>query len=1098
MTRFWRIACLSALALAGLLDAAAGAPARSLRFENLVQRQSTVPTNTVASLEQDSQGFIWMGTQGGLYRYDGYHSTIFRHDAADPRSLPGDHVGAMLRDRQQRMWFGTSNGLARYDPASGDFTVYHPKEPAGVAHVSTFVRRIISDGKDGLWLGTARGLMHFDPASGAFEIYRHDAGRPDSLASDQVLALALDARGGLWLGGPLVGLSYLAPGSQSFRHFRIDDPARPDVRLNTVNALQFDLQQRLWIGTGKGVLKWQPESDWQTRKSLPPPDGFSEFSVYTFYQDGHANMWVGTQPTGLLQWDPAAGKFASYRHSPGDSHSLPSNRISAMLLDRSGTFWVGTWDNGVSRVDLASRGFERFIPAADGSADPLSGNVIGSLSRAGPGRLWLGAPGGVRLFDIASHRVIRHYRHDPAKPGTLSNNFVISVLQQPGGPLWVGTSTGLNRLDTPDGEFREIRFPIKSTNFIRKIVPSRDGSLWIASDGGLLRFDPRTEQATAFLHDPQDPGSRGTSSANAALEDRRGRLWVGSPYGFGLDMMMPGSGKFTRHRADLKRRDSLSNDFVTSLYEDDKGGIWVGTAGGLNQVIEEPDGSIRFRTFGAKDGLSSSDIFAIRSDRRGMLWMSVRGGMARLDPATGIVTNFFASDGITDGNFVADASLIGEDGTLYFAGFRGMTAVRPEEVRSNTIPARVAVTDLSVQNRSLRLLPHPEKIDLQGTVTDPRHLRLPWNRAIFSIEFTALHFADPERNRYAYRLEGFDRSWIDTDASHRYATYTNLDPGEYVFRVKAANKNGIWEEAGLALPVTILPPFWATWWFRLLAALFVLASLVLLFRWRVRRLEKNQARLELLVDERTLELASKNAALSEAYVALENLSVTDPLTGLHNRRFLDQKLPDDVALALRRHESAGPAAPLDAALIFFLIDLDYFKTVNDRYGHAAGDQVLLQIRQRLELVFRETDYLVRWGGEEFLVVAREANPANASEIADRVRAVVAESEFLLDEGLSIRQSCSIGFACFPFSESQPRLLTWQQVVKLADLAMYAAKRSGRSAWVGMMCGADELSQQQVEQMLQAPDAAVRDGSLKVSASTTRELLMAAWESLPEK
>lgn len=1075
-----------ALLLLGGLPARQATPAeaaRQLRFETLSSLHFSMPTNSVLSLAQDGQGLIWMGTQNGLYRHDGQRSTIYRNDPAERLSLPGNHVSAIFRDSRERMWFGTSNGLARFDPGSSAFVNHNP------AGATLFVRAIIGDGKDGLWLGTAQGLQHFNTATGAFTAYPHDAARPGSPASDRVEALARDADGGLWLSAWPAGIDYLAPGATEFRHFQPDDGAAPNAKRNTVNALLVDEQQRLWIGTASGALRWKIGTPWAAREALPAPEGVDEFSVYTVYQDSARTVWLGTQPAGLLRWDARRQRFASYRHQPGDPNSLPSNRVPSVLVDRSDTLWAGTWDSGAARVDLGSQGFGRFIPGADARESQPRGNVIGSLSHAQHGMLWLGGPSGVRLYDPASNSIVQSYRHDPAKPGSLPNDFVIALLQPPGGALWVGTSTGLNRLDPASGRFKEYRFGQQNRNFVRAIALSRSGALWLGTDGGVLRFDPASGKAEVL---PQ--GSGAMSNAGALLEDSKGRLWMGSPYGRGLDVR-GADGRVRTYRAD-GRSGSLSNDFVNRIYEDAQGRIWIGTRSGLNLVGEDAAGALLFNA-STRDGLSAMDVAAIESDSDGQLWLTVTGALLRFDPLSGAVASHYGSDGITSGNFVGGASLAGADGTLYFGAFQGMSIVRPAAIRGNTIAPQVTVTGLSVMNRSLAVLPRPERVALDGTVNAPARLQLPWDMSTFSLEFTATHFADPDRNRYAYRLDGLDTDWISADAAHRVATYTSLRPGSYTLRVKAMTKNGVWSVRELTLPVTVTPPFWSTWWFRSVAALLAVLGLGLLYRWRVRLLRRRQLELEWLVAQRTSELAGKNAALTSAYGALENLSVTDPLTGLRNRRFIEQKLPADVQLILRRHESpVRAAAPRNAALIFFLIDLDHFKHVNDRHGHPAGDRVLLAMRERLEQVFRDSDFLVRWGGEEFLVVARDTDPAGASALAARVCAAVAEQDFLLEDGSRLRQTCSVGYACFPFAPEQPRLLSWQQTIKLADLGLYAAKRSGRAAWVGLACGAEPPAQSGVQRMLDQPGAALEAGQLAAASSLAANALASAWATLP--
>jgi len=493
--------------------------------------------------------------------------------------------------------------------------------------------------------------------------------------------------------------------------------------------------------------------------------------------------------------------------------------------------------------------------------------------------------------------------------------------------------------------------------------------------------------------------------------------------------------------------------------------------------------------------LSSVYIEAVNDDDAGTLWVtgvtaSGEATLMHVDPDSGSVKYYFASDGINAVDFFDGVSIRIDDGTLYFGSLQGFTIVQPHAVRSNAIAPELAVVAIKAAGRVLAKMPFPDGVALDGGLNAPRRLTLPWNRANFSVQFAALHFADPERNRYAYRLDGLDTDWNNADVDERTANYANLAPGDYTLHIKAANKNGVWATHELAMAVVVPPPFWATWWFRVSAVVTATGLLTLLHRWRVASLERRQLRLERLVQGRTGELMRKNLALSDAYAALENLSVTDPLTKLHNRRFLEQKLPDDLNLVLRRHESG--TAPANASMIFFLIDLDHFKQVNDRYGHAAGDQVLVEVRKRLQQVFRDSDYLVRWGGEEFLAVARDTDAVGAGELANRIRAAIAETAIKLEDGTGIGQTCSIGYACFPFSVAQPRLLNWEQVLQLADLGLYAAKHGGRAAWVGLTCGVVEIESDQICAMMQEPVAALAAGQLRATSSFGDDVLLRAW------
>ncbi len=860
-----RVASFIFLALLAL--SALSAPSRSLRFENLGSQATE--SRSIASLLQDRQGFIWMGTEDGLYRHDGYRSITYRNDPDNPHSLPDNYVLTLYEDDQGKIWAGTIGGLARFDAESGGFTRFTPEPGLGNADYLKYIQKIISDGRGGMWLATRDGLLHFDPKSGHFRAYHNDPSQPGSLASNNVSALALDAKGGLWIGNWPGGLCYLPPGSSVFQHFRVSRSAQQ----NYVRALHFD-GQKLWIGTETGVLVWQTDTDWSQRKRLDAQPGLSELKVNTIYQDSDATLWIATMGSGLLAWDAVKQQFIVHQHQTEDPRSPPTSNITSVLKDRSGPLWVGTLGEGVSRVDLASQGFERIIPRDIDPGNPRISNVISSFAADANGRLWFGGGGGLSHYDPASRKFLKSFQHDPKRAGSLTHSFIYNLFQQPGGPLWVGTPSGLNRLDPADNRFRAIHFADPASDYVSRITPGRDGSLWLGTGGGLIRYNPSSGSINRFTHDPADPHSRSVNSTNVIMENRAGKLLVGGWYaGGGLDILDQATGKFTHHRHDPGNPASLSSDFITSLFEDKNGALWVGTLNGLNRGAPSSKGGLEFRAYTTKNGLASNSISALQGDDAGQIWISTAAGLSRLDPASGSITNHFASDGLTDGSFYHGSSFRGNDGVLYFGSLVGITAVRPEAVRSNLTPPQIAITDINIFNRSLGDGPQAEGVKLVGPLTDPRALTLSWHKSTFSLEFAALHYADPGRNRYAYRLEGFDRDWVQADANHRVATYTKLNPGKYVFRVKAANKNGIWNETGITLPITITPPFWATWWFRTLAAGLLLGLLAMAYRWRIRQLTHNQIRLEQLVAERSAEaMEMRDQALAASQVKSEFLA----------------------------------------------------------------------------------------------------------------------------------------------------------------------------------------------------------------------------------
>jgi len=842
----------------------AGAP-RSLHFQRIGLEEG-LPQESVLAILQDRTGFMWFGTQAGLARFDGYRHRVFRNDPNDPASLPDNYVQAAYEDGKGRLWFGTRGGLVRFDAARQSFVrqalsggagrgmQVDTGDDAGRAAEPTArnsaVTAIIGDGTSGLWVATVDGLAHLDSA-GAARIYRHDARDGASLRDDRITALALDGRGGLWIGTG-VGLDHLPAGATRFDHYDIDGPAPADPRYNSITALSMGPRDTLWIGTAAGLEAWRLDgADDKAgtpsirRHRLGADEGIGDLRVNQLYHDSGANLWVCTDQQGLKWRDPSSRRFVDYVNQPLDRHTLSDNQVRAAWVDRTGTLWVGTMSGGANRADLASGGFGRFDLAPGQLAEPGS-RKIRAIAAGADGRLWLGTNGaGLLHVDPASGRIER-MRHDPARSNSLPDDMVTAILPARG-KLWVGGPGGLawRRIgdsggDSADngGGFTRVALGSEAgASHVQYLMQDRAGALWAATRGGLFMLDADGHLRQFWRHNPADPDSLGENYGYALLEDRSGAIWIGTENG--LDRFDRRSGKFSHFRHDPGDAGSLRHNRVYTLFESRRGELWVGTAAGLHRIERAANGALRFRLFPVAEAREQLPIGAILEDARGMLWVSSTVGLSRLDPASGTFKTYGARDGLIDGSYFVGSAARGVDGELHFGGMNGMTSFRPASIRDNPFPPAVTITDFLVSNQ-----PRP----VQGRVA------LDYRDAVFTLEFAALHYADPSANRYAYRLRGFDRDWTETGAAKRFATYTNLDPGAYLFEVRAANKDGVWSEQPAAVAITIAPPFWMTWWFRLGAALLVLGGSLALYRLRIRVLVLQTARLEHQVGTRTAEL----------------------------------------------------------------------------------------------------------------------------------------------------------------------------------------------------------------------------------------------------
>jgi signal transduction histidine kinase/ligand-binding sensor domain-containing protein/CheY-like chemotaxis protein/HPt (histidine-containing phosphotransfer) domain-containing protein len=852
----WRAAAalLAAAALAGLalLPApAAATPARTLRFEHLSVDQG-LAQESVLAITQDRDGFIWIGSQAGLSRFDGYRVTVYRNNVGEPASLANNWVRVLHVDAGGRLWVGTDGGLDRFEPASQGFTHFAAPEPVKRGSGSRHVRAIAGDGGAGLWIASSDGLQHFDPASGAFTVYHHDAADPSSLADDQVNALAVDAAGTVWI-GTATGLDSLARGARRFIHHRA---GAGDGRYNAIETLLVDAGQTLWIGSLAGLETWKLGTPAASRRRLGEDEGLSPGRITALLQDVDANVWVGSHADGVYRWAAQSGRFANYRHQGGDVHSVADNQISSLFRDRVGTFWVGTWFAGASRVDLGSGGFARLVRQPE-QADTLLDNKVRAILDDGHGKLWLATNTGLNLLDPDSGAA-QTWRHDPAQPNSLGAVPATALARDRHGRLWVGGSAGVTRFDPASGRFTPLALAAGDidANNVRGMLADRAGALWVASRGGLHKVDVDTLAVHTYRHDPANGASLADNSTRPLLEDRAGRLWVGTFDG--LDLFDRARGTFRHYRHNAQDPASLSHDEVHYLLEARDGALWVGTAAGLNRMALDANGNARFTRYTAREGMLDDAVAAVLEDAAGRIWISTNTGIARLDPASGRGRHYSAVDGTIEGAYFDGAAARTADGSMYFGGFNGITAFLPTAISDNLIAPRAVITGFQIFNKPAALS-HPGLF--AGPIERASAVTLDAADSVFSLEFSALHYAAPQRNRFAYQLEGFDRSWVATDATKRFATYTNLDPGRYVFRVKAANKDGVWSDAGASLAITIRPPWWGTWWFRALATVLVAGAIWGSFRARVRALRRQQEMLGAQVAARTHEIALQNTLL---------------------------------------------------------------------------------------------------------------------------------------------------------------------------------------------------------------------------------------------
>jgi ligand-binding sensor domain-containing protein/signal transduction histidine kinase len=821
----------------------------SLRFEHLGVEQG-LTQESITKVIQDKYGYLWIGTQAGLNRYDGYRMTVFKNDPTDPGSLRDNYIQALYEDSSGQLWIGSKGGLDRYDPSTRKFVHQQINTSAALS-----VSSIAGDGKQGLWLATSEGLLHLDIPAGKVETLRHAQADADSLGDDHVNVVTRDKSGNLWV-GTATGLEMMPAGETRFRHLA---PQAENSAANNILVLSAGPDGVMWAGSLNGLQAWKlkPGDDKPQRLPLAAADTFADQQINALLHDSEGTLWVGTIADGLKRRDAATGRFYHYRRDIANQHGIGDNQVTALYQDRTGTLWVGNWYTGLDWVDLASGGFERYAEYT-GVLPSIGDSKVRAIVGAGDNMVWLGSAHGLIRLDVAKGTT-QAWRHDEADPASLPSDLIIALVTDQQGRLWVGSTSGLSWRDPSSGRYTRVAIPgAPNSNSIQRLLVDRAGIVWAGTRNSLLRIDPASFAVTTYSNDPDDPGTL-DGRVYALLEDRQGSLWVGTENG--LNRFDPKTGKFHHFRHDPKQPDSLSHKRVHHLYEDKQGVLWVGTAAGLCKALPGPDGALRFRFYPVQDGRASDPIGAILPDDKGRLWISSTAGLLLFTPETGEFKQYTSRDGLADGSYFIGSGYRAPDGTLYFGGLSGLTAFQPSRIHQNPFPPKVAITDFAIFNQSI--LTDVKRADVlpQGPLYLAKTLKLGSEDVMFSIEFAGLHFADPQRNRYAYRLDGFDTQWVATDAGKRFATYTNLDPGRYVFRVKAANKDGVWSSEATTVEVLIEPPFWKMWWFRFLMMSLVLGGAYMLLRFRINMLVRQKHALEVEVGSRTHELVQQKESV---------------------------------------------------------------------------------------------------------------------------------------------------------------------------------------------------------------------------------------------
>jgi len=823
----------------------------SLNFEHFGTRDGLSQIN-VNCIIQDSRGFMWIGTRNGLNRYDGYKFIVYRYDSKDEHSLSNNMVNDLVEDADGNVWIATANGLNRYDRKAGTFTrIVHDNNNSNSLS-NNILNRLVFDNNGMLWIATQNGgLDCYDLKTKRFAHHQHANTVKGTISDNNVRTVYKDSHGHIWAGTSSGGLNLYDAQKNSFTAYPFIDQVSHGVLGSNVISIAENSKNELWIGTqedGLFLFNEQSGTSQNFRYEENNPSSLSSNTIYCMKKDEAGNLWLGTENGGLSVFDAKNQTFYRYIHDEVDGNSLNGNSIYGICRDRLGNIWLGAFSGGINLFKRSTSNFALY--RHNSLPNSLSNNYVLSLLEDRNENIWVGTDGGgLNKFDPKSE-TFTHYKQ--GKNG-ISGNYVLALTQDKEDKLWIGTwGNGMTVMDPKTGKCdyfgKDAAGAHKlSGNNVYNLMQDREGKMWISIFGGGLNcYDKKTNTIKYYNLDLNNPKSISSNYIYSFLEDSKGRIWIGTSDG-GLNLINQKSNTFTAFQH-CEKKNSISNNGVTDIFEDSKGRLWLCTLSGLDLFDPETK---HFTIYTKKEGLPSDITYAIKEDERGKLWVSTNNGLSRMDPVTGKFKKFTTEDGIQGDEFKPHSALKASNGKLYFGGINGFNSFYPGHVSEPSDLSPVLVTGIQVYNKPLTVAKNDkDPSPLKQDIADTKSIDLSYKQSTIELEFASLDFGSADKKEYAYKLESFDSEWVDV-GSRNTASYTNLPAGQYVFKVKCRINNGAWSPVKDTLKITIIPPFWLTWWFKLLTVVAAVAAIYGIFKYRVRSIALQKLELEKQVEERT-------------------------------------------------------------------------------------------------------------------------------------------------------------------------------------------------------------------------------------------------------
>jgi len=808
-----------------------------ISFENLSEKEGLSDKKVYCFL-RDKQGYLWIGTENGLNRYDGYSFKVFLHTEGDTNSLSNNVVHNLTQDSAGFIWVGTDGGgLDCYDPKTEHFRSYRntPNDKNSIS--GNRISSVFIDKQNNLWVcGGLAGLQLFNRKTQAFENYSSVIVKNDlefNSSSNLISQMLEDDEGTLWI-ATHNGLAKFDRTNHQFQFYYNNTKPENYGRDNVHICMFMDSEKNIWLGNwGGGLMKFNKlNGTFEMYKyNTSVPENGTINIVTSISQKSPNELWIATLDSGFGTFNMNTKKFLFFPYKEGYMNSIPSNSINTLYKDYTGTLWIGT-NNGISKIDPMTQRFAHTIIKSNTTLDNKAFHVSVAIDIPERNELLLGTTwgDGLYIYDERKHQSIVH-----RFPGNYTYYNISAIKRDESGTIWVGSQNGLFQFDIISNQFITLPTPLNTTDLkndvISTIIQDRAHNLWFATGGdGIYQYILSSKEIKHFTHSENNENSLISNETSVIAEDNNGNLFIGTSND-GISVYNIASNTFTNYRFDANNPNSISRNEITGIVVHNKGKEFIGTWGnGLNEYLPEGKGNNKFKRYFIKDGLPSDKIWNMTKDNNGNIWIATSKGLSKLNPDSMSFKNYDIRDGLKM-NYLQFGLNTLSNGDIIIGDYGGFTRFNPVNLTNNPFVPDVVINSFKVFDKD---------IISSGNVNFTRRVDLSYKQNFFSVEFAALNLTNPEKNQYAYKLEGFDKDW-NYCGTRRFASYTNLDGGDYILMIKAANNDGVWNDKPLSITIHVLPPFWKTWWFYLLSAIIISVIIYLIYKIRINQIRKEEA-----------------------------------------------------------------------------------------------------------------------------------------------------------------------------------------------------------------------------------------------------------------